>query len=96
MQTIKTGIGQSIFDIAVQHTGTVEAAMDIALANGIAVDSELATGQILNHDHFVVVNKMILEYYLRNAITPATGLAAAQAPGEGIGFWIIENDFIIQ
>ena len=47
MKEVVVGVGQSVFDIAIQHTGSVDMAYDIAVANGISIDAPLIPGTIL-------------------------------------------------
>lgn len=44
MKTVTAHQGQSILDIAIQLCGSVDAAYDIAVLNGIAVTDELSSG----------------------------------------------------
>jgi hypothetical protein len=90
---IKVLNGQSLFDLAVQAAGTVEAAFDIALANVRAVVDELTPGAALVIP--MVLNKQIAEYYRVNGIRPATALSAqdAEFAMDGIGAWRVEYDF---
>lgn len=91
MQTINAGIKQSVFDLALQHTGSVEAAMEIATLNNISVDAELLSGQELNVGD--VRNRMIVKIYKDNNINPSTALTQVL---EGVDYWIINDDFIVQ
>ncbi len=96
MQTIKAGVRQSLFDIAVQHRGRIDAAFEIAIENGLSLDASLTTNTELKIDN-EVVDRMIVSYYASNDITPATGLIAGTEPvNTGIGYWTIGTDFIIQ
>ena len=90
MQAINTGIGQTFFDIAIQHQGDVETAMQIAINAGMAIDSSLpANTELLVGD---AVNPMVVAYYQKNGIVPGTCLVADI---EGIDYWIINDDFIV-
>jgi hypothetical protein len=44
-----------------------------------------------------VLNKQVANYYNVNNIRPATALSASDAAllHEGIGFWLVEYDFIV-
>lgn len=62
--------GQTVFDIAMQHCGSVEAAFDIAAMNDIAVTSHLQPGAVaLLPD---IVAKTIVAFYKNHNISPAT------------------------
>jgi hypothetical protein len=93
MQSIKAGIGQSLFDIALQYCGSIESAMDIALSASINVDTDTQTGTQFKVPD--VINTMIVDYYAKNNLVPATAINT-DTIGEGIGYWLIENDFIVQ
>lgn len=62
---------QSLLDIALQETGTIEAAFDIAVANGISI-TDYVPGTILTIPDTAPVNEQILAYYKTNFISPAT------------------------
>jgi hypothetical protein len=87
--------GQSVFDIAVQTAGGVEAAFSLALANGVSLTDDLTAGQELAT--VTPANKPIAEYYANKNIMPATGLTAEeqQATLGGIGYMGIGIDFIV-
>ncbi len=94
MKRVTIKDNQTWFDVALQETGTIENVFALMQATD-KIDS-LSAGRKLNIDTNISSEMMVKQYYTRNAITPATGLAAVQPSGQGIGFWIIENDFIIQ
>lgn len=90
---------QSVLDIALQYCGALEAAFDIALSNGISLSDDLTIGQQL-----VVpepIDKTMAWHYNVNGILPATAITMEEINdilniGDGIGFWGIEIDFIVQ
>ena len=92
---IKVLNGQSLFDIAIQSAGSIEAVFDIALANGISITDDLEPGTVLVVP--AVLNRQVAEYYRVNGIQPATGITVSDAPAlqEGVEFWGIEYDFIV-
>lgn len=64
--------GQSLLDIALQTTGSAEAAFDLALKNGLSITDDLSAGdELLTTDLF---NKHIKSYYDNRNIKPATAL----------------------
>jgi hypothetical protein len=85
--------GQSLFDIAIQAAGSVEAAFDIALANGIGITDDLPAGTVLVIP--AVLNRRVVDYYRTNDIKPATALGAQDVEFvmEGINYWRLEYDF---
>jgi hypothetical protein len=87
--------GQSLFDLAVQEAGDIEAVFDFAGANAISITDELVVGTVLVVP--AMVNKQVADYYRVNGINPATALNATDAGlmHEGIDFWFVEFDFIV-
>jgi hypothetical protein len=82
--------GQSFFDIAIQHAGAPEAAIQLAEINGMSITETLATGQTLEPVN--ISNKRVYNYYTANNIKPATDCSAIE---EGIEFWYVEYDFVV-
>lgn len=90
--------GQNLLDIALQSTGNAETALDIALANGLCLSDDLTIGLPIDIAGTLAVNENVRNTYRTQTIYPATGITAADsaaAPFEGIEFWAIEYDFII-
>ncbi|MDR3133220.1 MAG: hypothetical protein LBU42_04265 [Prevotellaceae bacterium] len=87
--------GQSLFDIAIQAAGSVEAVFDIALASGLSITDELISGAALAVP--AVAGRKVADYYAANGIRPATAIGAQDIDFilEGIGFWRLEYDFMI-
>ncbi|MDR2361706.1 MAG: hypothetical protein LBD91_03155 [Prevotellaceae bacterium] len=85
--------GQTLFDVAMQAAGSVEAAHEIARANGLNVTDELMDGARLTVP--AVVDRQIVAYYRINAIKPATALPMDTFSG-GVEFWRVEQNFIIE
>lgn len=95
MQNIVVKNGQNLLDAAILHCGSLEAAFEAAVANDISISDEPITGQaILMPDP---INKAVVEYFDVNKYLPATNdTYTAPIVSEGIGFWTIGTDFIIQ
>lgn len=89
---------QSIIDLAIQETGSADTAFEIALANGRSITDDLAVLETLNVPE-LEKNLDVKKYYDSRQIKPATALSmehAAETPLEGIGYWVINNTFIVQ
>jgi len=67
---MKVLAGQSIFDLAIQHCGAIEAAFQIALKNNIGLTDELTVGAELASTE--IVNRDVVNYYARRGLQPAT------------------------
>lgn len=86
--------GQSLWDMALQHCGSADAAFGMARINGMNITDILEPGTVLSLP--AVMNKRVVKYYMDNGIQPATGALAGSTTGEGIGYWVIGADFVIQ
>ncbi|MDN4015132.1 hypothetical protein QX233_22035 [Chryseobacterium gambrini] len=88
---------QTILDIAIQYTGTVENCFAIAVANGLSVSDVLSAGLPLEIPEDVFKNTDVLNYYDAKNIQPATGWSAEQDSEiptlKGIGYMQIANGF---
>jgi hypothetical protein len=100
MKQITALNNQSLPDIAIRHCGTVEAVTDIAILNNISITQELIPGQLIQIPSKDYGNQEVVNYFAANKIEPATALTeehnALVEGNSGIGYWIIENNFIVQ
>ncbi|CAM2904552.1 hypothetical protein [Flavobacterium frigoris] len=91
---------QSLLDIAIRYLGTVEAALDIAVLNKISITEDLVPGQILELPNVDYGYQEIVTFFNANKTQPATALSddnkAIIEGDSGIGFWTIEDNFIVQ
>ena len=91
---------QSLFDIAIQHTGNVMNAFAIAMANDCSITAFLVAGSKLVIPGTIVLDKDIKGYYDAKKIQPATGTTEGTENGEelleGISYWIINKNFVVQ
>jgi len=86
--------GQSLFDIALQTTGSVEAAFDMALLNLIAITDDIEAGRELIK--VSVINNQITSYYSDKNIKPATFIQGSIGDDiGGIEYWAIETEFLV-
>lgn len=89
---------QSLLDIAVQESGAVDAAFELAAQNGMALTDPLAVGTVLTFNG-AAVDKRVADYLAARNIRPATELSAEEveiAPYGGIGYMGIEIDFMVR
>ena len=96
MKKIKVLNNQSLFDIAIQEYGTVEAVFDLAMANGLGITDELNAGQELAVPDSDFVIPEIVAYYKKNGLHPATGSTGVietevPVPGGGDCEWQLIN-----
>lgn len=90
---------QSLLDIAIQHAGTAQTALELALLNGISLTDDLEVGSELVMTD--VVNEQVVQTFVVSKLIPATAITSRQIleiidQQEGINFWAIEYDFIVQ
>ena len=65
-------LGQTIFDVAIQHCGNANAAFQIAALNELSLTDDLTPGQSLQIPD--VMNIAVVKYYKLNSLIPATGV----------------------
>lgn len=88
---------QSVIDVAIQTSGSVEAAFALSAKNDISISEVIAPCTEL--ETVEAADKMVLSRYEAQKIRPATELThedIAVAPYGGIGFMGIEIDFVVK
>ncbi len=91
---IKTILGQSLLDIAVQECGGLDTLVDVAIANNVSITDDLEAGVALSIDS--ISNADVQRYYKIRGIKPATALTIEEnSEFQGIGFWAIGKDFVV-
>jgi hypothetical protein len=100
MKQITALNNQNLLDIAIRHCGTVEAITDIAILNNISITDELVPGQIIIIPAKDYGSQNVVDFFVVNKKEPATALTTENKQiiegDSGIGFWIIEDNFIVQ
>ncbi len=99
MKIIKALVLQSLFDIAIQQSGTTESAFSIAIANERSITDDFINGELLIIPDRLISSNKVLEYYKSKNLKVATAITLQQIeqmPIIGIGTMIIGNNFIIQ
>lgn len=72
MKTISARYRQSLCDIAIEHCGNFEAAIDIARANHLSLTERLAEGQSLLVPEASPTHARVVRHLQRQGISPAT------------------------
>jgi len=97
MNAVRVEPGQSLIDISLQHCGSVEALLELAQANGLSPTDTLTAGAAFATA--APSSRAVANLYAVNGIIPATAVTQAEElqtiADEGIEFWAIEEDFII-
>ena len=90
---------QSLLDLALQHTGTIESVFELAEANALNITDDVQASKILALSVEVFTNKDILAYYTAKKLQPATAFTKEDEQvferQEGISIWAINLDFIV-
>lgn len=87
---------QSLWDIALQTCGSIEAVFELAEANGLAVTDALAPGQVIEYSPDSIRDKQAARYYANNRVIPSTAIEEESTiMPEGVEYWGIEFDFIV-
>lgn len=97
--TITALHNQSLLDLALQHTGTIESVFDLAEANNLNITDDVQAGKTLVLPTEAFSNKDILAYYTAKNLQPATAFSKADEQVakriEGISIWAINLDFVV-
>lgn len=85
---------QTLADLAVQHCGSFAALPALAALNGLAITADVAAGTALLLPE--VVDKRTAAVYRSAGYVPAVGRTDPALLLEGIDYWGIGYDFIVQ
>lgn len=97
MNEVKVLKDQTLVDIAIQELGDVTRVMEIATLNEMNLTDTLQAGQMLSVPDFDITKRNEVAYFRNTAFRPASGITEEdESVGEGIGFWYIETDFVVQ
>ncbi|MDR2806266.1 MAG: hypothetical protein LBB85_11660 [Dysgonamonadaceae bacterium] len=90
---VKALDNQSLLDIAVQTGGSIEVIFELCVLNDLSVTDRLTIGQELVEA--TPVHRDIVAYYSARDIRPATEIREEDERREGIEFWAIETEFVV-
>ncbi len=93
---IKVSERQSLFDVAIQKAGSLEAVMKLASLNGLSITETLESGQLLHTTE--IFDADVVAYFANKGILPETSGTVAEDSVpvlEGIDYWAIGVDFIV-
>jgi len=97
--TITALHNQSLLDLALQHTGTIESVFELAEANSLNITDDVQAGAPLYLGEGLGVRNEILSYYTAKNLQPATAFTKEDEQVferlEGISIWAINLDFIV-
>lgn len=97
--TITALHNQSLLDLALQHTGSIESVFELAEANALNITDDVWAGAPLYLGEGLGVRNEILSYYTAKNLQPATAFSKEDEQVferlEGISIWAINLDFIV-
>jgi hypothetical protein len=89
--------GMTMLDVAMLVAGSVEGFFALATLNGLAYTDEITPGQELNLN-IAVQSASVVKYFKDKGYKPASGVGVPLGGGGGsggIGYWSIEDNFIV-
>lgn len=92
MSNVIAAPGQSLLDLAIEHLGSAEAVFSLAALNGLSITHRLAGGTSIALPP--PTDKQVIRDFARRSQKPAANLD--DGSGDGIGYWTIGSDFIVQ
>ena len=100
MKTVEVLDGQTLVDIAAQELGDIDRVFEIAQLNEMNITDELTAGQEILVPDFEISKGNMVDLFADKANAPASSITESEGedvvPQEGIDYWAIENDFVIQ
>lgn len=97
--TITALHNQSLLDLALQHTGSIESVFELAEANSLNITDDVQAGAHLYLGEGLGVRNEILNYYTAKNLQPATAFSREDEQVferlEGISIWAINLDFVV-
>lgn len=95
MPNVRVKYRETSLDIAVMNSGSVEGVYELALLNNISITKDLTSGEELIPGS-AIDGDSVIELKSRGA-RPASAIDSAEGEIlEGIGYWRIGVDFIVQ
>lgn len=97
LRIIEIGEGQALVDVAMQYCGNAEKQFEVAELNGLSITEDIIPGTSLFVPDLEIENKKVFAAFNDNQLWPAS--KEEDWDGnllDGIDYWIIEEDFIIQ
>lgn len=84
---------QSLFDIAILVSGSIESVFDIARQNDLSITGEMSAGQTIDTSGFE--GNQITDYYRVKGIMPTTFSGKEIFTLSGLGYMALEENFIV-
>lgn len=94
MEIVVVRSGQTLLDLAIQTKGDAGTALALAVANGMNLTDDLTTDQQIEVPDVIEGDENIHTYYTVRGYYPASAVTTSSL--EGIDFWGIEYNFVVQ
>ena len=86
---------QSIFDLVTQFNGDVRSVVQWCLTNGYSITDTLEAGKEFKPVTSLFDNELVKDYYKNKGVELATADIDVEGRPVGVGYWFIENDFVV-
>jgi hypothetical protein len=96
VKTVKILAGQTMADIAVQELGDVSRVFEISELNDKPITEELMPGSYLTLPVAATDKRYLTQLFSDPANKPASACDAEAGALEGIDYWALEIDFVVQ
>jgi uncharacterized ubiquitin-like protein YukD len=81
MKQIEIKRGQTLFDVSIEHHGTVEAVINIAMENNLSITAEPQEKTIITSTNTTAISRTaVANYFLFNKQHPATSYNNYETP----------------
>ena len=84
---------QTLFDLALKATGSVEGAFEMSLTSGRSLSEVPEDGETISY--YGIIEPRVVQCYQAAGIDPATASDWEQACMGGIGYMCVEVDFCV-
>lgn len=87
---------QNLFDIAIQENGNVLTVFELALLNGISITDNIEPAEKLQFVKSPLAFPELVEYLsVKEQVVATGGIDSLEVQPTGIGYMIIQNNFIV-
>lgn len=87
---------QNLLDIAIQENGSVQTVFELALLNGMSITDNIQPQQnVIVAKSNLIIPEIVNYLTTKQHIVATGGVESLEIRPTGIGFMIIQNDFII-
>ncbi len=96
MEIIKISEGQTLIDIAIQYLGDASRYVEIIELNNLTITEDIHAGDELIIPTVTNEKTAIVSLFRKKNIKPASAITDIISENEGVDYWHIEENFIVQ